>query len=527
MTMKKISLRLLSIRKGTLNENERGIFESHVHISRGILDELQFPNHLSNVPNYASRYREKLDYLILVSTDFCVGLAYNRDTMNQRFLRIIYLICLFLSLLFTHSCHNYPERIVLPASEPLTSVINQKGIQLGVCQGGMTNTEDEFLLMDSLGAEWIRNDFAWSRIEPEEDVWDFSFHDRFMENAVNHNKKVLILLVYDAPWIHTEEKGGRYISHENLPLFLNYVEAVALRYGDRAAGFEIWNEPNTPMFWDGTDAEFFELTRQTTALLKNIVPDKPVAVGSLFYHPIMAGKGFLKKMIEFGVLENADALSLHPYGLSLSNSAKRVSDADRLLKQSGYYLDIWITEIGTTTSGWYPNKTSVAGQAESVIHAVTELFAAGADLICWFKLLDGQMEVDAVPGISSEEFFGLAYPDYSLKPSGESYRLIASQLYQTVYDDRPIGLKGISPHTIKVYSFNGNDRSVKLVCFSNKRGVEVSISGFINEIALFNLISGDTILLEGQAPFQIGKDPVLIGGVLESEDSVIELYRIE
>ncbi|MBI9103107.1 MAG: GAF domain-containing protein [Spirochaetales bacterium] len=54
-------LRFLSIRKGTLDEHERAIIESHVHITRKILDKLQFPSHLSNVPNYASQHHEKLD----------------------------------------------------------------------------------------------------------------------------------------------------------------------------------------------------------------------------------------------------------------------------------------------------------------------------------------------------------------------------------------------------------------------------------------------------------------------------------
>ncbi|MBI9103108.1 MAG: beta-galactosidase [Spirochaetales bacterium] len=391
----------------------------------------------------------------------------------------------------------------------------------------MTNTVDEYLLMNTLGAEWIRNDFSWSKLEPEQGLWDFSFYDRFMDNAEQYNKKVLILLVYDTPWIHTDEEKGRYLSEEKLPLFLNYVKTIAERYGDRAAGFEIWNEPNTPLFWEGSDDEFFELTRRTAALLKEILPDKPVAVGSIFYHPLMSGKQYLRKMIDHGVLENADALSLHPYGLSLTKSAERVADADMLLKKSGYDLDLWITEIGFTTSGWYPNQTSVQGQAEKVIQAITELSAAGADIICWFKLLDGQMPVDIVPGISSEEFFGLAYPDYSLKPSGFSFRLMATHLHETEFDNSPIVLRGLTPHSLKIYRYKGVENEIKLVCFSNVKEMKVHVSGFLGEVSVLNLLTGETNIIRGMEPFNTDKAPLLISGVLKSEDSVIEVQKID
>lgn len=54
-------LRFLSIRQGTLDEKERKIIESHVGITRKILDNLQFPKHLARVPLFASHHHEKID----------------------------------------------------------------------------------------------------------------------------------------------------------------------------------------------------------------------------------------------------------------------------------------------------------------------------------------------------------------------------------------------------------------------------------------------------------------------------------
>jgi hypothetical protein len=52
-------------------------------------------------------------------------------------------------------------------------------------------------------------------------------------------------------------------------------------------------------------------------------------------------------MVQNGCLENADAVSLHPYGLSTKTMGKRVSEAKKIIEDAGYNHDIWITEIGS------------------------------------------------------------------------------------------------------------------------------------------------------------------------------------
>lgn len=51
----------LSIRKGTLNEEERKIIENHVRVTHKMLSELPFPKKLRRVPEYAASHHEKLD----------------------------------------------------------------------------------------------------------------------------------------------------------------------------------------------------------------------------------------------------------------------------------------------------------------------------------------------------------------------------------------------------------------------------------------------------------------------------------
>jgi len=432
-------------------------------------------------------------------------------------------VFLLITAVYFISCQSNNYIGIEENSKKSYSEIKQSGIQLGACQAGITHNKEEYTLMNTLGVEWIRSAFFWGNLEKNPGIWDFTFYDKLMENAKKSNKKVLIILNYDVPWIHRKGEKGRNINNFNLPYFLNYVEIIAKRYGTKAAGFEIWNEPNTPMFWKGSDTDFFELTKRTTALLKQIAPNKPVAVGSIFYHPIMSGKSYLKKMIENGVLENADAVSLHPYGLSIKTSAKRVENADKLIKEYGYNKEIWITETGVTTGGWYPNKTSVPKQANAVIEAIVRFSAAGADLISWFKLLDGQMPDDVIPGISSEEFFGLAYPDFSLKPSGLSYSLLAKAIQGSSYVPNSISLINISNNKLESFRFDNKDNITSLILWSKGTNTKINISPFKQPVTVVNLITGKTTIYGQESPVNITAEPILITGELVNSNLPLKL----
>lgn len=425
------------------------------------------------------------------------------------------------------SCQSQPLKETAITRYTDDEIAHTKGIQIGACQAGLTLTESEYKLMNRLGVKWLRNGFSWHKVEVERGVWEFSYYDQLMNMAEAHGNQVIILLTYDVPWIYKEGEKRRNLTPEKLPAFLAYVEKIAKRYGDRVAGFEIWNEPNTHWFWKGTDKDFFTLTKETTALLKEVAPDVPVAVGSILYHPLFRGRSFLQKMIKQGVLKQADAVALHPYGLSVEKAARRVAGADKLIKEAGYSKEIWITEVGFTTGGKYLNKTDLEGQALKVVKSLTLLSAAGADVISWFRLLDGHMPENVPSKTSSEEFFGLAYPDYTLKPAGFSYSFIAKELDGTVYI--PGGVRiDISPPALaskhlRAYRFDKADGTISLVIWSEKSKQEIGIEGYKGSVKSVNLINLKRTLHAPPYHLEIGDEPILITGQAQGNGSDIEI----
>ena len=51
----------LSIRRGTLNDDEREIINNHIVATIKMLESLPFPRNLQNVPEYAGGHHEKMD----------------------------------------------------------------------------------------------------------------------------------------------------------------------------------------------------------------------------------------------------------------------------------------------------------------------------------------------------------------------------------------------------------------------------------------------------------------------------------
>ena len=106
------------------------------------------------------------------------------------------------------------------------------------------------------GTKWLREEFDWATIEPQQGVFDFSYYDHFMLLAAQRGLHILPVL-YDTPsWA-----GPSYNSIPSNPAaFAQYVAAVIGRYGTNGSfwaqnptlkgsaigTWELWNEPYLP-----------------------------------------------------------------------------------------------------------------------------------------------------------------------------------------------------------------------------------------------------------------------------------------
>jgi xylan 1,4-beta-xylosidase len=147
------------------------------------------------------------------------------------------------------------------------------------------------------------------------------------------------------------------------------VEALARhliqRYGleqVRRWPFEVWNEPNLPDFWHGTQAEYFELYRHTALALKKV--DDSLQVGG----PATARNAWLTDLRQFCTATTTplDFLSTHHYptdaaldlGIPWSEMEQMMARAERdtlqkmaaIARQEAGTLPLYYTEWSSSPS---------------------------------------------------------------------------------------------------------------------------------------------------------------------------------
>ncbi|HPF87182.1 MAG TPA: beta-galactosidase [Candidatus Limiplasma sp.] len=182
--------------------------------------------------------------------------------------------------------------------------IKQDSLQLGVCYYPEHWNEalwpDDLRRMAVLGIHTVRVfEFAWSIVQPKEDVFDFSLFDRFLDLAAQQKMNVIFCTPTATPpaWLtqaHPEvlnrTKDGKTMHHGhrrhytyNSPVYNAYVKtivtALAKRYGDHPAviGWQIDNELNCEVdafYAEADHAEFRKYLQrrfQTVAALNDAI----------------------------------------------------------------------------------------------------------------------------------------------------------------------------------------------------------------------------------------------------------------
>lgn len=408
---------------------------------------------------------------------------------------------------------------------------NNSGLGFGFCDAPGNPREVE--IFQSIGAEYVRMEVGWSRIETVSGEWNFTRYDNLIETAAESGRKIILLLCYDHPRIHAEGDEKMRIEPENIPEFLEYVHVVINRWGHLIAGVEVWNEPNHWIFWEGTDDEFFLLTRETVAFIKESAPDLPVAVGSIMLNPWMGGRAYLKRFLDSGAMEGADALSIHPYGYWIPSQAKWVAQARKELDDRGYGdRALWITEIGYPTKSLFPYRVTLEELPYWIAKSLIRLTAAGADIITWYDLYTSyNAERTAKP--FGDASFGLLYrePDgrYIPKNGFETYGRVANALGGYVYLPYTVYVKKPLDTVLRVYQY-GRGETERVLCLWSKVGYkEIKLLGFggrtMNTITgeERTLVSGDSIII-GEHPIIITFDiPARADAIFASGDGVVEL----
>jgi hypothetical protein len=330
------------------------------------------------------------------------------------------------------------------------------------------------------GSRWDRFDFAWRRLEPEEDDWDSEVlygYDTLVDDLHDAGMNMVGILLWTPDWAATggvtglslagfdQRSPGWYAPEARDPLspgaisaasspprglylpwndpdnhWGDYVYTVVSRYGDRVKDWEMWNEPEWSYFWSGTSADYAQLLKVGYQATKAACPDCTVLFGGLHYWLNTSYYRWVLNTLSQDPDASQsnhffDVMSVHLY----SRSANTYDEVNNIRSGMSVYgvgdHPIWLTETGVPVwddGSVDPDPTKydyAATQDEAaayVIQSYANAWASDVGRYFFFRVHDSDMG----------EYFGLIRNDRTLRPAYVAYQVATSYLISPTFVTR-------------------------------------------------------------------------------------------
>ena len=305
------------------------------------------------------------------------------------------------------------------------------------------------------GVMSLRDDADWSRVEQQRGVLKIPAQwDEVIDGAVKRGIKPLLILDYGNKFY---DRGGKPKSEETIAAYIRYVEFLARHYKGRVKRYEVWNE------WDhgpgnasaaSADA-YLRLVRRVHSAIKQIDPEVEVIAGAIT--PVGIREGFLARLVDQGVLEHADAISLHPY--IHCDRARQPEDWARWMRQVGEDLQrragrpvpVYVTEMA-----WPAHHGPCGVSAEVQAEHLTRMFLLAKTMpfikgIWWYDLQN-----DGPDPREREHNFGLMDHELRPKPAYLALQRISSLIREGEY----IGALPVARDQVHALSFRQREENI-------------------------------------------------------------------
>ncbi|MFD7012386.1 hypothetical protein [Rhodococcus jostii] len=305
-----------------------------------------------------------------------------RNTPERRRLILVAAIVLVMSIgagtmVFLRAGSGPETRTSAPPTTPSPPVVGvgDSGALLDAPNAEVDRALDA---VTALGATSIRLPITWAFVEPEQGVFDWSKVDRIVGAAEQRNLSILGMIAYSPGWAAVPGATGlsALAAEPSSPaLFGQFAGRVAERYRGRIAAYEVWNEPNSRLFFAPAPdpVAYTDLLKAAYRQIKDHDPAALVvggAITSVVDSPIfMNAVDFARGMYDAGAQGHFDALSFHPYHRSTGFAAgtiwpespiRQLIDIRQVMVQHGDRdKKIWATEYGLP-SAEVPGATASA-----------------------------------------------------------------------------------------------------------------------------------------------------------------------
>jgi polysaccharide biosynthesis protein PslG len=325
---------------------------------------------------------------------------------------------LLLFLGWISSCNFLPAlRLPQTTSQSITKKISFAILEDYDKGEDLKEIAKDFELMKELEIDVLRCSFGWDDYEPVRGQYDFAWLREFVKLAAQHGIKLRPYIGYTPRWAGTAGSGDG-VDWNNPPADYQawydfvYNLASALRGFPNVLSYEIYNEENSPQWWDGSIEEYKETLRQGARAVRAANPQAQVLLGGFVFPDV----DWLRSIAQDGYARYYDITPFHAYPETWTESDVVVENyLGRHYRESfvrdnkslGEAEPIWINEMGFSAT---PDKTELQ-QANWWARAVSTFLAdAHIEHIGVYEIKDLPLGKDAI-GDKKNHYLGIARAD--------------------------------------------------------------------------------------------------------------------
>lgn len=302
--------------------------------------------------------------------------------------------------------------------------IDQNFISIGCecADRGLYNHRKCYEAIGETGAKQARVQTGWAICEKEPGVYHFEWLDEMIDELLSRGVKPWLNLSYgnpiympDAPNPTAAGCTPILYGNEVMGRWLDFVRAVTKHYRNRVTHYEVWNEPNSSLFWHPATPEtldirdYADFVIQTSAAVHEVDPEAKVGA-------CIDGRGFtdhqwIDLMIPKFQPGDIQFFSFHIYAINAEYQYyPNIAYLRNLLDQNGLTdVEIWQGEGGFPS--WFPEEHSMEPKSQSSEHeqAVGHLRryfldkSSGCALCSIFVIADMWEKAYILPGLHNNK----------------------------------------------------------------------------------------------------------------------------
>ena len=269
-----------------------------------------------------------------------------------------------------------------------------------------------------LGVHWVREEITATRLHNRPDApYFWAPYDRVIGQERRAGLHVLGLLDYSNTWGYANHGVMPHRDMTRLSAdFARYAYAVARHFRHKIRYWQVWNEPNLPMFWNPqpNPEDYADLLSVAYRAIKRANPRARVVLGGLSGVDLKYLNRVAARTHDF------DVIAVHPY---------RNTPEDKLLGHiqalKVWHKPIWFSEMGWTGEDSCHLCWDEDTQERYLVRLYSLAAAAGVQRIFWYDLRDDIRRTSASP----EAHFGLLRRDLSGKPAFAALAVLTRVLH--------------------------------------------------------------------------------------------------